>query len=66
MTPENFCYWLKGYFELQKPTELHREQVDEIQRHLNIVFNNPTMQINQYNNLQPPGLIEYKPIYGSC
>lgn len=46
MTPENFCYWLKGIFELtdvdlnkRHLTEtLSREQVDCIKQHLDYVF----------------------------
>ncbi len=44
MTPENFCYWLKGYLELlsvdknpEKP-ELNKDQVEMIDQHLGYVF----------------------------
>lgn len=45
MTASEFCYWLKGYFELlgagpksaEKPT-LTAEQVEMIEQHLNYVF----------------------------
>lgn len=41
MTPENFCYWLQGFVELQKeqPTP---EQWDAIKDHLSTVFNKVT------------------------
>lgn len=40
MTPENFCYWLQGYFEvnLNDPPNLNPKQVEIIQRHLSLVF----------------------------
>lgn len=45
MTPENFCYWLKGYFEVEalisnkpeKPT-LTDAQVLCVKQHLDYVF----------------------------
>ncbi len=39
MTPENFCYWLQGYFEISQTKELTKEQIDIIQTHLDFVFN---------------------------
>lgn len=44
MTPEQFCYWLQGYFELEKPDFMNSKQVFEIQKHLEKVFNNPAVQ----------------------
>lgn len=46
MTPENFCYWLKGYFEIEgnqpRPPEhadsLNSEQIKMIKTHLDYVF----------------------------
>lgn len=40
MTPENFCYWLKGYLELTKKEDkkIVQWQMDEIEKHLNYVF----------------------------
>lgn len=42
MTPENFCYWLQGYFELSKNYTLTSDQYRIIQDHLNLVFNKQT------------------------
>lgn len=42
MTPENFCYWLQGFLELQKPQTMAEWQVDEIAKHLKSVFENKT------------------------
>jgi hypothetical protein len=39
MSPENFCYWLQGLFELQPDLkELTTEQVQMIKQHLQYVF----------------------------
>ncbi len=48
MTPENFCYWLRGYFEIHgnKPClpepaprwNLNDSQIDMINEHLRSVF----------------------------
>lgn len=37
MTPENFCYWLRGYFELGND-ELTSEQIEIIKQHLDLVL----------------------------
>ncbi len=34
MTPENFVYWLQGFFELSKAEAMNAEQVAEIKNHL--------------------------------
>ena len=51
MTPENFCYWLKGYVELRsqetdglgclEPSETKRI-FEEVSNHLDLVFNKVT------------------------
>lgn len=33
-----FCYWLKGYFELNDSNKLSPQQVQIIKDHLNLVF----------------------------
>lgn len=38
MTPENFCYWLRGYIELTGNAELSKEQVQVINEHLDLVL----------------------------
>ncbi len=38
MTPEEFAYWLQGFFELAQPTSLDERQVKVIQDHLQLVF----------------------------
>lgn len=48
-TPENFCYWLQGYFEIaqhQGPAgELTKEAVQEIKNHLALVFKKETPKV---------------------
>jgi hypothetical protein len=37
MTPVEFCYWLQGFFELSKATEVTSEQMEVINNHLDMV-----------------------------
>lgn len=46
MTPEQFCYWLQGYFELKRTID-HRlgatqETMEVIEEHLQTVFKKVT------------------------
>lgn len=47
MTPENFCYWLQGFFEISKATEMTDLQVEEIKNHLQLVFKKETPDLNE-------------------
>lgn len=38
MTSRDFCFWFQGFLEVGKPQVITAEQVDLIQRHLNLVF----------------------------
>lgn len=38
MTPDNFCYWLQGYFEIADPKSLSEKELEMIKNHLNLVF----------------------------
>lgn len=38
MKPEEFCYWLQGFFELSEATTLSGKQIEMIKNHLNLVF----------------------------
>lgn len=42
MTPEQFTYWLQGYFEISKDKTLDESQIQIIQDHLSLVFNKVT------------------------
>lgn len=47
MTPEQFCYWLQGFFELSCPIDgLSPTQIAAIRDHLNTVFNKVTPDRN--------------------
>ena len=39
MSPLDFCYWLRGYFEIAGETQLTKEQAEVISKHLALVFN---------------------------
>jgi uncharacterized protein YfkK (UPF0435 family) len=38
MTSRDFAYWLQGFFEISKTTEVTTEQLQIIKNHLNMVF----------------------------
>lgn len=39
MKATEFCYWLQGYFELQRePRAMDAKQVECVQKHLSMVF----------------------------
>jgi hypothetical protein len=42
MSPENFIYWLQGYFEISGVTKLNESQVKIIKDHLKLVFDKKT------------------------
>lgn len=38
MKPQEFCYWLQGFFELSGATSLDASQTMIVKNHLNLVF----------------------------
>jgi len=42
MTPENFCFWIQGFFELKEETGLTERQEQVIKDHLQLVFSKET------------------------
>jgi hypothetical protein len=38
MEPRDFCYWLQGFFELHGNSNLEDWQTQQIQNHLELVF----------------------------
>lgn len=48
MSPDSFCYWLNGFFEISDQKELTPQQVHIIKDHLNLVFKKVTPIYNDY------------------
>lgn len=42
MTPEQFCYWLQGYFEMSETEKLDKKHVKILKDHLALVFKKVT------------------------
>jgi hypothetical protein len=38
MTSRDFAYWLQGFFEINEPQTINKQQVEIIKNHLNLVF----------------------------
>lgn len=38
MTSRDFAYWLQGFFEISGSSELSKDQVEMVKKHLNMVF----------------------------
>lgn len=60
MTPENFAYWLQGFFELTESKELTSEQIQMIKEHLALVFTKVT-PITNPSELKDRAKWEMKP-----
>ncbi len=64
MKSRDFCYWLQGYFELAKPTELRLNEIEEIKNHLKMVFIHeidssfPKGQQADLNTAHKPSILE--------
>lgn len=50
MSPEQFTYWLKGFFEISDTNNLSEKQVQIIRDHLNLVFNKETPERSKRSN----------------
>jgi hypothetical protein len=44
MTPQDFCYWLQGYYEMVGTYKLSEEQQKMVFEHHQLVFNKVTQQ----------------------
>ena len=53
MTPEQFCYWLQGYYELTNDTDRLSQRDHIIRDHLKTVFDKQTPERIIYHT-QPP------------
>jgi hypothetical protein len=47
MSPEQFTFWLQGFFELTDSNKLSSNQVKMIKEHLGLVFNKVTPPLEQ-------------------
>jgi len=66
MTPEQFCYWLQGYYELTNDTDRLSQRDHIIRDHLREVFKKVTPTYPTYPSTAPknptPDFSEYKTI----
>lgn len=66
MTPENFCYWLQGLFEIEEPDFLSKGQIRMIRDHLSLVFNHPKAQaearLRAFDKIFPKSKTKWKPV----
>jgi hypothetical protein len=62
LSPENFCYWLQGLFELTDTVALTEKQVKQIKDHLGYVFN--TVHVPTTVTIATPPASPYLPGYG--
>ena len=53
MSPDSFCYWLNGFFEISDQKELTPQQVQIIKDHLDLVFKKVTPIYNDYIGFTP-------------
>jgi hypothetical protein len=62
ITPENFCFWIQGYFEINGPSnELTPIQVQIIKDHLALVFKKETpVRVTQYRDSAKEMGLQYK------
>jgi len=50
MLPEQFTFWLNGFFEISDTNNLSEKQVQIIRDHLNLVFNKVTPKSSKTPN----------------
>lgn len=55
MDSQNFCYWLKGFFEISSSNELTEKQTQIIRDHLDLVFNKvtPNREVEKTEDVLP-------------
>lgn len=56
LTPEQFCYWLKGFVEMNPEAMITHTQWLILKDHLNLVFKKET-PLRQFPNFATPGTI---------
>lgn len=62
MTPENFVYWLQGFFELTESKNLSESQVQVIKNHLALVFDKKTPVTPIVTPIKPQPSDKFTPI----
>jgi len=50
MTPEQFCYWLQGFFEISDPAQIDAKKTKEIKNHLALVMKKETPNVTDIHN----------------
>lgn len=53
MTSRDFCYWLQGYFEVSEAKIMNKTQLNQVKKHLNLVFKHeidPSMGDESHQN----------------
>ncbi len=56
MTPNDFCYWLQGHFEMSEDKVLSVRQCKMVQDHLKLVFKKETPIFKDLMVTDPLGL----------
>ena len=64
MTPQDFCYWLNGYFDLSDGQTLSPRQVEVIKGHLSLVFDKqkPSLKDLIEKELTPESVLDKMPL----
>lgn len=62
MKPENFCYWLQGYFEISGSDDqpLTSQQVEQIKNHLSLVLDKKTPVVDPFKFTANPFYMNYE------
>ena len=58
ITPEQFCYWLQGVFEVAGPATLNAVQVKTVREHLALVFDKQTPNHSVSPEVDAPSVVE--------
>jgi hypothetical protein len=64
MTPEQFTYWLQGFFELSGTTTLNEEQIVCIKEHIGLTLTKVTTLSPKQENSIPDNRIIINPQSG--
>ncbi len=70
MTTKQFAYWLQGFFEINDPQTINKEQTQIIKDHLNLVFDKVTPNRNtkeeseEQEEVKPPFKKTKRTVFG--